>query len=59
MSENPKTGVVDKNCSVHGITNLFIAGSSCYPTGGSVNPTLTIVAISLRLSDYLKILIKN
>jgi choline dehydrogenase-like flavoprotein len=59
MSENPKTGVVDKNCSVHGITNLFIAGSSCYPTGGSVNPTLTIVAISLRLSDYLKILMKN
>lgn len=54
MSDSPKTGVVDANCKIHSISNLFIAGSSCYPTGGAVNPTLTVVAISLRLSHYLK-----
>jgi choline dehydrogenase-like flavoprotein len=54
MSSDPKTGVVDTNCKVHGISNLFVAGSSCYPTAGAVNPTLTVVAISLRLSDHLK-----
>jgi choline dehydrogenase-like flavoprotein len=54
MSDDPKTGVVDKNCKVHGIDNLYIAGSSCYPTAGAINPTLTIVAISLRLADHLK-----
>lgn len=54
MSDDPQKGVVDKNCKVFGIDNLFIAGSSCYPTAGAVNPTLTIVALSLRLSDYLK-----
>jgi choline dehydrogenase-like flavoprotein len=59
MSDDPKKGVVDANCKVHGISNLHIAGSSCYPTGGAVNPTLTVVAISLRLSDRLKELIKT
>lgn len=54
MSDNPQTGVVDANCKVHGINNLYIAGSSCYPTGGSVNPTLTVVALTLRLSDHVK-----
>ncbi len=54
MSDDPHTGVVDANCRVYGINNLFIAGSSCYPTGGAVNPTLTLVALSLRLSDHLK-----
>jgi choline dehydrogenase-like flavoprotein len=59
MSDNSKNGVVDANCKVYGISNLYIAGSSCYPTGGSVNPTLTIVALSLRLSDHLKEQIKK
>ena len=54
MSDNPQTGVVDADCKVHGIHNLFIAGSSCYPTGGAVNPTLTVVALTLRLSDHIK-----
>jgi choline dehydrogenase-like flavoprotein len=58
MSDNPKEGVVDANCKVHGIDNLYIAGSSCFPTGGTVNPTLTVVAISLRLADHLKEQIK-
>lgn len=54
MSNDPKMGVVDKNCKVHGINNLFIAGSGCFPTAGAPNPTLTLVALSLRLSQYLK-----
>ncbi|MBS1753440.1 MAG: GMC family oxidoreductase [Ferruginibacter sp.] len=54
MSDDPKHGVVDANCKIHGIDNLYIAGSSCYTTGGAVNPTLTVVAISLRLANHIK-----
>lgn len=54
MSSDPKKGVVDANCRVHGIANLYVAGSACYPTSGAPNPTLTLVALSLRLSDHLK-----
>ncbi len=54
MAEDPKKGVVDANCKVHGIDNLFIASSSCFPTGGGVNPTMTIVALTLRLTDHIK-----
>jgi choline dehydrogenase-like flavoprotein len=54
MSDDPKQGVVDANCKVHGISNLFMAGSSCYATAGAPNPTLTLVALTLRLSDHLK-----
>jgi len=39
---------------VHGVDNLFIAGSSVFPTCGYANPTLTIVALALRLADHLK-----
>lgn len=45
--------VVDRNCRVHEIENLFVAGSSVFPTAGYMNPTLTIVALALRLADYL------
>lgn len=54
MSVNARKGVVNENCQVHGIHNLFIAGSAVFPTGGHINPTLTIVALSLRLADFLK-----
>ena len=54
MHENPRFGVVDANCRVHGMGNLYTAGASVYPTGGAANPTLTLVALSLRLSDRLK-----
>jgi choline dehydrogenase-like flavoprotein len=54
MSEDPAKGVVDPDCRVFGIENLFIAGSSCFPTSGAVNPTLTLVALALRLADHLK-----
>jgi choline dehydrogenase-like flavoprotein len=54
MSASPKDGVVDKDCRVHGFQNLFMAGCSVFATGGHANPTLTIVALAIRLADYLK-----
>ncbi|MDM9380183.1 GMC family oxidoreductase [Chlorogloeopsis sp. ULAP01] len=54
MHIDPKQGVVDANSKVHGISNLFIAGSSVFPTGGYANPTLTIVALAIRLADRVK-----
>ncbi len=54
MSKDPKTGVIDANCKVFGVDNLHIAGSSVFPTIGYANPTITIVALALRLSDHLK-----
>jgi choline dehydrogenase-like flavoprotein len=54
MAADPKRGVVDADCRVHGMSNFFVAGSSLFPTGSTVNPTLTIVALALRLSDHLK-----
>jgi choline dehydrogenase-like flavoprotein len=58
MSDNPKTGVVDANCKVHGIANLHIAGASCYATAAAPNPTLTVIALTLRLSNHLKGVVK-
>ena len=54
MSMDPKRGVVDENCRVHGIDNLFIAGSSVFPTAGYANPTLTIVALAIKLAEHIK-----
>ena len=54
MSGNPRDGVVDSNCQVHGIEGLFVSGSSVFPTSGAANPTLMIVAMALRLADRLK-----
>jgi choline dehydrogenase-like flavoprotein len=53
MSLEPKDGVVDPNTKVHGIANLYVAGSSVFPCAGYANPTLTIVALALRLADLL------
>lgn len=50
MDASPRRGVVDAECRVHGIENLYVAGSSVFPTSGRANPTLTIVALALRLS---------
>ncbi|TVQ17552.1 MAG: GMC family oxidoreductase [Leptolyngbya sp. DLM2.Bin15] len=55
MHPNPRQGVVDENCRVHGIDNLYIASSAVFPTGGYANPTLTIVALALRLADQIKV----
>jgi choline dehydrogenase-like flavoprotein len=54
MSDDPRQGVVDRNGRVHGMDNLYVAGSSVFPTAGAANPTLTILALTLRLADHLR-----
>ena len=54
MAASPSTGVVDANCKVHGVDNLWIASSSVFPTASFANPTLTIVALAIRLASHLK-----
>ena len=54
MSADPKQGVVDSNCRVHGVGNLFVASSTVFPTSGQANPTLTILALTLRLARHLR-----
>lgn len=51
MHADPRHGVVDADCQVHDWHNLFVAGSSTFPTVGYANPTLTIIALALRLGD--------
>jgi choline dehydrogenase-like flavoprotein len=53
MSDDPKAGVVDRDCRVHGIANLYVGGSSVFSNPGFVNPTYTIVQLALRLGDHL------
>lgn len=53
MSQTPTTGIVDRNNKVHGSVNLYVAGSSVFPSGGHVNPTFSIVQLSMRLADHL------
>ena len=59
MHDDPRQGVVDRHCAVHGLSNFYIAGSSIFPTGGRVNPTITIVALAIRLADHLKATMKQ
>ncbi|MFD0667100.1 FAD-dependent oxidoreductase [Ramlibacter sp. MAHUQ-53] len=53
MGRDPRTSVVDAQCRVHGVANLYVAGSAVFPTSGQANPTLTLVALSLRLGRHL------
>jgi choline dehydrogenase-like flavoprotein len=54
MSADPRKGVVDANLKVHDIANLYVAGSSIFPTYGAANPTVNLLALALRLADHLK-----
>ncbi|MGD2131278.1 MAG: GMC family oxidoreductase [Maricaulaceae bacterium] len=54
MSTDPKTGVVDENCKVHGVKGLYVAGGSVFPTNGHANPTLMIMSVAIRLADHLR-----
>jgi len=56
MSDDPNLGVVDRQCRVHGVDNLYVVGSSVFPTGGWAFPTFTIVALSMRLAEHLRML---
>ena len=57
MAEDPSQGVVDANGKVHGMANLHVAGSSVFPTGGWAFPTFTVIALSLRLAEQLRVLL--
>jgi choline dehydrogenase-like flavoprotein len=59
MSDDPGQGVVDSDCRVHGVTGLYVAGSSVFPTSGHANPTLMILALAIRLADHLKTSMPN
>jgi choline dehydrogenase-like flavoprotein len=54
MHVDPRKGVVDANLQVHGVSNLYVGGSSVYPTYGAANPTVNLLALTLRLADHLK-----
>jgi choline dehydrogenase-like flavoprotein len=54
MGDDTRTSVVDRDCRIHTVDNVYIAGSSVFPTGGYANPTLTIVALALRLAEHLQ-----
>ena len=53
MGDTPANGVVTADCNVFGYDNLYIAGSSVFSTSGWANPTLTLIALALRLADHL------
>jgi choline dehydrogenase-like flavoprotein len=53
MHPDPQHGVVDAQCRVHGVSNLFVAGSSVFPTTGHANPSLTLIALSVRLAGHI------
>lgn len=53
MGKNPEISVVDANCRIHGMENLYVIDGSVMPSGGSVNPSLTIAALSLKAADSL------
>ena len=59
MSDDPRAGVVDTDCQVHGVKGLYVAGSSVFPTAGHANPTQMIVALAVRLADTLKKMVGN
>ena len=57
MADHPGDGVVDRNLKIHSLENLFVAGSSVFPSAGSANPTFTIIALSIRLAEHLQSLL--
>jgi choline dehydrogenase-like flavoprotein len=54
MHGDPRRGVVDANAMIHGVSNLYVAGSSVFPSYGASNPTMNLIALTLRLADHLK-----
>ena len=56
MGSDPRSSVVDANCRVHGVGNLYIASAAVFPTSSQANPTLTVVTLALRLAAHLRVL---
>ena len=59
MASDQSEGVVDNECRVFGIANLYLASSAVFPTSGFSNPTLTIMALAIKLADHLRALLGN
>lgn len=59
MGSDPKESVVDSNCRVHSVSNVYMAGASVFPTSGCANPTFTIVALAIRLAEHLRSELQN
>jgi choline dehydrogenase-like flavoprotein len=59
MHADPRQGVVDPSCRVHGVRDLYVTGGSVFPTSGAANPTLTVVALAMRLADSLRQLLAD
>ncbi|HWP10777.1 MAG TPA: GMC family oxidoreductase, partial [Ramlibacter sp.] len=53
MGSDVRKSVVNSNCRVHSVGNLYVAGSAVFPTSSQANPTLTLIALSLRLGRHL------
>jgi choline dehydrogenase-like flavoprotein len=58
MSVEPGDGVVDPDCRVHGVGNLYVASASVFPTSGQANPTLTLLALTFRLAEHLGVTVQ-
>jgi choline dehydrogenase-like flavoprotein len=56
MHDDPRQGVVDRNCLVHGMDNLYVAGASVFTDGGAACPTYNLVTLAIRLADKIKTL---
>jgi choline dehydrogenase-like flavoprotein len=54
MAKSSENGVVNEDCKIFGLNNIYVAGSSVFPTSSIVNPTFTIVAMSLRLGEHIR-----
>jgi choline dehydrogenase-like flavoprotein len=54
MAARPEEGVVDQSCRVFSVDNLFVAGSSVFPSAGNANPTFTVLALARRLARHLE-----
>lgn len=59
MHDSPKYGVVDRNCKVHGMANLYVAGSSVFPTAGANFPTITLAALAFRMAEQIVLEVRN
>ena len=59
MATDPRCGVVNADCRVHGVDGLYVAGSSVFPTAGHANPTMMIVAVAARLAEHLKTILSQ
>lgn len=59
MSDDPSAGVVDRNCRIHDMENLYLGGGSVFGSSGVSNPTYTIVQLALRLADHLDLRLRQ